>query len=329
MIKLMELLPTTSEAQMFSDMSGEERVDMVLELFRRSRVKLSDTREDLPQGPPGVFDFNAWNVNKPGTTFFLPVTSITVEYINLLFIYVAPKYGINIVDEFRGGRSAGMEDLIKKGIIKEEVKMTLTELESRVLSMLVVEHAFICQNMNLALQALGLGGWTFSGFIPRFFFGGSPQHNKGLGFRYVTPEKSLIGTPTPIPVGKDGLFEGFCPPYYRDMNEAVEAYVDYKLRALEKEAPLLPFKDPDTVVSEVPEPSKDKIQAVKNICTYIYENYGRFPAFLDPMYMRLAVQAHHLDIEFYDKYYSSKAYTEMHKNHFRLWHPDIRNPFGD
>ncbi len=112
------------------------------------------------------------------------------------------------------------------------------------------------------------------------------------------------------------------------MNEAVEAYVDYKLGALKRETPLLPFKDPDTVVSEVPEPSKDKIQAVKNICTYIYENYGRFPAFLDPMYMRLAVQAHHLDIEFYDKYYSSKAYTNMHKNHFSFWHPDIENPFG-
>ena len=55
--------------------------------------------------PPGLFDFNQWNANKPGTTLFVPVTNTTIEYINLLFIYLARSYGFSIVDE-QNGRSA-------------------------------------------------------------------------------------------------------------------------------------------------------------------------------------------------------------------------------
>ena len=45
------------------------------------------------------------------------------------------------------------------------------------------------------------------------------------------------------------------------------------------------------------------------------------------MFTRLVFQAHHLDLEFYDKYYAEGAYTEMHRNHFKLWHPEMKDPF--
>jgi hypothetical protein len=56
----------------------------------------------------------------------------------------------------------------------------------------------------------------------------------------VEPGNSVIGAPigapgdlpVPTPVGleRDGkiLIRPFCPPYYRDMEEAVLAFVDYK-----------------------------------------------------------------------------------------------------
>ncbi|MCG8626267.1 MAG: hypothetical protein MJE68_30255, partial [Proteobacteria bacterium] len=72
----------------------------------------------------------------------------------------------------------------------------------------------------------------------------------------------------------------------------------------------------------------DEIQVVKDICNYVYDTYGRFPAFSDPMFLRFMVQAHHLDLDFYDKYYPPGAYTEAHKNHFARWHPDIPDPFS-
>jgi hypothetical protein len=47
------------------------------------------------------------------------------------------------------------------------------------------------------------------------------------------------------------------------------------------------------------------------------------------MFTRLVFQAHHLDLEFYDKHYKEGAYTELHKDHFKLWHPDIDDPFTE
>ena len=42
----------------------------------------------------------------------------------------------------------------------------------------------------------------------------------------------------------------------------------------------------------------------------------------------MMVQSHHLDLDFYDKFYPEGAYTDNHKNHFELWHPGIINPFN-
>jgi hypothetical protein len=69
------------------------------------------------------------------------------------------------VDEREGGRSAGLQHALDAGRLDPERRMGIAELEQRVLSMLVVEQAFICQDINLALQALGLGGWTFTGYL--------------------------------------------------------------------------------------------------------------------------------------------------------------------
>ena len=90
----------------------------------------------------------------------------------------------------------------------------------------------------------------------------------------------------------------------------------------------MPYKDPTGVLNETPRPSKEEIQIVKDICNYLYDTYGRFPAFSDAMYSRMMVQSHHLDIDFYDKFYPEGAYTQNHKDHLKLWHPEIPDPFG-
>ncbi|MGB7290762.1 MAG: hypothetical protein WBD99_01145 [Thermodesulfobacteriota bacterium] len=321
MIKLFDLMPETGETSIFPGKSEEEKLEKVLQLFRKSQIKLQDGRAELPKGEPGLFDFNAWNTNKPGTTFFIPVTNITVEYIVLLFIYFGAKYGFNIIDELNGGRSCGLDKWIKKGYIRNDVRMSLFDLELRVLTTLNVEQAFICQNMNLALQSLGLGGWAFTGLLPHYALGLDPSY-KGLGFRFVRPEKTLRSIPSPIPVGRDGVFEALCPPYVEDMREAVDKFLRVRGEFWKEENPY-PYQDPKGVLEDEYHPSEERIEIVKDFCSYVYENYGRFPAFLDPMFVRLVFQAHHLDLEFYDKYYTEGAYTDIHKNHFRLWHPEM------
>jgi hypothetical protein len=184
-----------------------------------------------------------------------------------------------------------------------------------VLTGLNVEQAFICQNMSLALQALGLAGWTFSGFIPRFALGAAPDLFKGLGFTFIEPKKGVINPPNTVPVGRDGVFEGYCPPYYKNMDEAIDTFHEHKDANWESTKPF-PYTEADKHLMRAPQPTETTKQIVKDVANYIYDTYGRFPAFVDPMYMRLVFQAMNIDTEFYDEHYPKGSYTDVHKKSF-------------
>ena len=315
MLDMFGLVPEPGEMTTLSGKGEDAQVEWIIEMYRRARRELSPGRAPLPTTLPGLFDFNQWNANKPGTTLFVPVTNITLEYINLLFIYLARSYGFSLVDEQHGRRSAGLDAAVASGRLDSARQMGIVELEQRVLSMLVVEQAFICQNINFALQCLGLGGWTFTGYLARYVMGGGDV--PGLGFRF---HDTKVGAS--VPVGRDGVFEAFCPPYYADMHEAVDAFMAVKWAAFEEDVPK-PYKEPDRVVSAVPRPHPDTVELVKDYCQYCIDTYGRFPVHIDPMYQRLTCQAQHVDPDFYAKYYPPGALTPQHTEHFRRWHPEI------
>ena len=295
----------------------EERAAAALERFRGDRVRLEAGRADLPDGEPGLFAFNAWNANRPGATLFVPVTNTTVEYLTLLFIYFDEGHRFTIVDELSGGEPCGLEPWLRTGRLRRDVQLSLFDLELRVLTSLNVEQAFMCQTMALALQALGLGGWTFTGFLPHHLLGHAPDH-RGLGFRFVTPERSPRSAPAPAPVGRDGVLEGLCPPYVGSMDEAVERFLADRAAA---DADVNLYEHPAEVVPERGGHAEDTREIVTAFLTWVLERHGRFPAFIDPMFVRLVVQAHHLDLEFYDRHYRPGAYTDLHRDHLRLWHP--------
>ena len=315
MLDMHRLTPEPGEVSTLSGRSHEEQVERMLELYRSARVELQPGRAPLPRTLPGLFDFNQWNANQPGTTLFIPVTNTTLEYINLLFIYLARSYRFSLVDEQHGRRSAGLQSALDAGRLDPARQMGIVELEQRVLSMLVVEQGFICQNINLALQALGLGGWTFTGYIARFVMGGGDV--PGLGFRFL---EDAAGNP--FPVGRDGVFEAFTPPYHADMHAAVDAFMETKWSAFESDVPK-PYLEPDKVVNAVPRPHEDTVELVKDYCQYVFDTYGRFPAYIDPMYQRLTCQGQHVDPDFYARYYPPGSLTDQHLEHFRRWHPDI------
>ena len=79
---------------------------------------------------------------------------------------------------------------------------------------------------------------------------------------------------------------------------------------------------------QAPKPTETTKEIVKDVLNYIYDTYGRFPAFVDPMYMRLVFQAMHIDVDFYEKYYPKGSYTDLHLNHFKHFHSDIKDPFA-
>ncbi|MDD9994056.1 MAG: hypothetical protein OXP75_19840 [Rhodospirillales bacterium] len=66
-----------------------------------------------------------------------------------------------------------------------------------------------------------------------------------------------------MPVGRDGVFEAFCPPYHADMDAAVDA--------------------------ATAQASPEGIQCVKDICGYILDTFGKFPATVDPIQLTLMI----------------------------------------
>ncbi len=290
---------------------SEDDRDAIVDSFRANRVRIADKRPEHPRAYPAMLSFNIWDSNVAGSTMFLPVINHTWQYINALLLVCGwADGGALIVDDRNDMRPAGCERWVGEGVLDANRALPLSTLTGGQ----EVEPAFIMHNITLAEQAMGLGGWIHAGVQAPFLFG-------PLGFRTVQGKNSIF----PIPVGIDGVLEGYCPPYFKDMSAAVDAVVTEKFGSnglyAQDSDKAAPFLNRSEFVAGVPVYSDKLVQCVKDICTYIYETYGRFPSHLPTMELSpYWVQAHHLDLDFYDKFYQAGAYTETQAQHYELWH---------
>jgi hypothetical protein len=63
------------------------------------------------------------------------------------------------------------------------------------------------------------------------------------------------------------------------------------------------WRDGSKVQAGIPLYSDRAIEATIAYCDYVYRRYGRFPANSGPFRTLLAYQAHHLDRDFYERFY--------------------------
>jgi hypothetical protein len=183
----------------------------------------------------------------------------------------------------------------------------------------VAQGHYIAQNLSLAAEAIGLGYFIFGGFSAPAIMGGTP-FGKGLGFRFVTGKDGL-----PNPAGIDGLIEAHCPPYFEDMDSAVDDVINMRwgpggIFASDYDGTTA-FLDFDAYLEGVGRFKDETIDSVKAFCKYIYETYGRFPLYFDTMTIPMWLQVHHLDVDFYDQYFAPEVVTEVQRNHLAEWHP--------
>jgi hypothetical protein len=303
------------EAKKLVEYETEDDREAIVQSFRANRTKILDHRPDHPRSYPAMLSFNIWDSNVEGSTVFLPVINNTWQYINgLLLVCGFGDGGAYIVDDLHGNRPAGCERWVKEGVLDANRPLALSGLHFGQ----EVEPAFILQNIALAEQAMGLGGWIHAAVQPVFMM-------NALGFRMQASPSAPFGNP----VGIDGVLEGYCPPYYKNMDAAVDAVVAAKFGAdgiytadADREAP---FLEKNEFMAGVPRYSEKLVQAVKDICNYIYDTYGRFPSTVPTMGISSYwVQAHHLDLDFYDRFYGAGAYTQTQADHFQDWHGDAR-----
>jgi hypothetical protein len=69
-----------------------------------------------------------------------------------------------------------------------------------------------------------------------------------------------------------------------------------------------------------PRISAEGLACTKAICNYIYDTYGRFPGSTDAMHLMSVMQVHHIDTDYYDRFFGSDAYGPTHAGHMATWH---------
>ena len=291
---------------------AEDR-EKILQVYRDHTVQISRGRPDFTKA--GWIKANHWMANLPGSTVFFPVVDVTGEYINVLFADF-DREGLRVIDPATGGW-AGLDRWVKNGYLTGP-ELGLLQYELLLLNTCVAAGHFKAQNIALACEALGLGDIVFSGFTPLVILGGSP-FTQGLSFRFVTGKDGL-----PNPVGLDGHLEGHCPPYCKNMDQAIDDFLALRygpqgILTRGYQGPQ-PFKDWEGFIGNAPRVSSESVQAAKDFCNYVYDRYGRFPAFIDAIQAPICVIVHHLDLDFYDQYYPSQVLTESHRRHMEQWH---------
>jgi len=302
------------------DEKGSLCFDDFVDNVRARTRKIQNGRLMFPSEVPYTEAHNTWVFNKPSTLVVIPVGDLS-QHVLLNLCYMLQN-GLVLRDDIHKRSIPGIERFANMVDVTNTWPITFVEQWS--LSEITVELATSCYAGSLMLQAVGLGGWMFNGVDPFAMLGASGDPDApGLRFRYDTDER----WPYPNPTGLEGVMEGYCPPHFSDMRTAVEALCDRKF------GPGGPFH-PDT-----PGPWKEsrKVRSAAQVhdatfreciglqAQYIYDTFGKFPGTVPSMFLIMYLQAHHLDLDFYDAFYAPGAYLKTHAMHMKRWHPDDKS----
>jgi hypothetical protein len=307
------------DAPAFADRAGDGSLN--LEAFAEAtwkRVrKIQDGRLKFPSEVPYTEAHNTWVFNKPSTLVVIPVGDLS-QHVLLNLCYMLQN-GLVLYDDINQRPIPGI------GQFGDMVDTTnvwpITFVEQWSLSELSVELAASCYAGTLMLQAMGLGGWMFNGVDPFAMFGASGNPEVvGLGFRYDSDDR----WPYPNPTGLQDVMEGYCPPHYPDMRAAVEALCHRKFGPggpFHPDTPG-PWKESSKVRSSALVHDRRFQECVALQAQYLVDTFGKFPATVPSMFLIMYLQAHHLDLDFYDKFYVPGAYLRTHAAHMAGWHPE-------
>jgi hypothetical protein len=298
------------------EVETEQERGKLLDIYRTQRRTLGQGRLDIPRRVPPMSGHDLWDSNRPGSTLFLPVCDVSASLISLIAQFVDPalrRYapqggGMNIVDDRHGFRPAGTGPWLRNGLLDAERVLPLSILERQACYYVFSEPAAICQNMFLATEALGLGGWKHCGFL-------SLEILERMGFRIAA---GCVGSPFGNPIGLDCVVKASCPPWYPSMDAAVDAVFS---RFPREGAAAVPHRmSNEEHRAGAIRLSAEGLACTKAVCNYIYDTYGRFPATTDAMHLMWVMQAHHIDTDYYDRFFGSDAYGPQHAAHMATWH---------
>lgn len=296
------------------------------DLYKRVRIQLSDRRTAPPLDPGYNFSINRWSLYAPGTTYFLPIIETTALTINALLELFSEDMGVFLRDERAWFRPAGVGRFArsKGGHLHDNPEdlrgATIQMAETALLESMATEHGMVLQNLALMAEAIGLGGFPnfarheYSWFQAAGFRMGSMKASRYAGTgRFLSAVASLFikdpAIPYPLGLERDNkvLLQPFCPPYYKSMEDAVRAFLETKFGSkgsYREGAKESTWRDAEACAAKIPAPSAAAVDATISYCDYVYKRYGRFPAYSAPFRTVIGFQACHVDVGFYDRFYS-------------------------
>lgn len=312
-----------------------------VELYERAKIRLADKRPEVLRRPPITPPFNRWSANVPGSTYFVIVSDITPFVFSLLFFLLGEEMAFCVFDDRNHYRPAGLKRFMrsKGGHLYDDPNDSrvgsILDFESYVMELAGVEQGLMLQNLQLAVEALGLGGFPHFGAQRYQWFEALGFRMEDISIAEVTRrgrvmtaamnalgKNPVIAHPLGLEVDGEVTIKPYCPPWYGSMEEAVHAFLEFKYGegGMFTDGRTGPWKDIPGVQSGMDHYSQTTIDAVVSYCEYVYGRYGRFPGNFGPLRSLMAYQAHHVDMEFYDRFYKPGAYEDSHREHFARWH---------
>jgi len=307
------------DAPAFDDRAedGSLSLEAFVDNARKRARKIQNGRLRFSSDVPYTEAHNTWVFNKPSTLVVIPVGDLS-QHVLLNLCYMLQN-NIVLYDDINKRSMPGIERF--RDIVDVDNVWPITFVEQWSLSEMTVELASSCYAGTLMLQAMGLGGWMFNGVDAFAVLGASGDPEvPGLGFRYDKDER----WPYPNPTGLKGVMEGYCPPHYPDMRTAVEAICNRKFGPGGPFHPDTPgvWKNSRKVRSAAQIHDEKFRECVALQAKYVFETFGKFPGTVPSMFLIMYLQAHHLDLEFYDEFYKPGAYLNTHATHIAHWHAD-------
>ncbi|HZC99690.1 MAG TPA: hypothetical protein VFA46_05720 [Actinomycetes bacterium] len=327
-----------TERERMVEIQGEEDYHKVLDWYRRGMQRILDHRPDIDWGlrAPGapnasLFGPYQFNVNREGTTWFIPITDIGWLYFSVM-LNLFDAWHLYFTDD-QTGEPAGVGEWVGEGRL--EFPITIAQIEQFIFQVETYPPGSIVQNMRLAAEAMGLGNWIFCGFFDDILMGAFPDLARGLEFR-AEPlnERAPLASGALKIFGMEDVKEAtYVPsPRYRNGHAIMRAMMEEKYgqgRTMSKGEDnwMLthsgPFKA-DTVREIVNHPvvqvSDWAVEAAAAYVDYCVERYGQCPVYFNPMQCNFGAVIHHVDPAFYERYYDGSSVTPTIRQHMEAWH---------
>jgi hypothetical protein len=319
------------------EIQSEADYEKVLRWYDEGLIQFLDQRPDIDHslrapGAPNAALMGPYqlNLNMPGGTWFIPLTD--AAWLQSALINQMNCWHYYLIDEWNGGRPAGVEKWVREGML--EFPVTIAAQEQTVFQIEQYPTGCMVQNMRLAAEAMGLGAWVFCGFSPEILMGAVPEITRGLGFHIEAPNpKAPVSTGQLKIFGIEGVKEAtYVPsPRYKNAEQLVKTWYDEKYAPggtlhrgednyLRKVASPWSGELTESIIADPrTRPAEWVWEALTSYIDYCVKHFGQWPVTYNPMQAHFGAVIHNVDEEFYDRYYKEGYITDRIRNRTAIW----------